>query len=88
MQGIEPNGGAFSSETDEVSKICHLEQSERSQGNEILRLTPQNDNIFSLAPKKACHCEDERSEDVAIAKSLNINEITTQSTIARNDNNR
>ena len=48
--------------------------------NEILRLTPQNDNI--------CHCEDERSEDVAIAKSLNINEITTQSTIARNDNNR
>ena len=46
--------------------------------NEILRLTPQNDNI--------CHCEDERSEDVAIAKSLSINEITTQSTIARNDN--
>ena len=41
---------------------------------------------FSLVPKKACHCEDERSEDVAIAKSLNINEITTQSTIARNDN--
>ena len=32
---------------------------------------------FTLAPKKACHCEDERSEDVAIAKSLNINEITT-----------
>ena len=43
---------------------------------------------FTLAPKKACHCEDERSEDVAIAKSLDINEITTQSTIARNDNNR
>ena len=43
---------------------------------------------FTLAIKKACHCEDERSEDVAIAKSLNINEITTQSTIARNDNNR
>ena len=35
---------------------------------------------MSLAIKKACHCEDERSEDVAIAKSLNINEITTQST--------
>ena len=40
---------------------------------------------FFLAPEKACHCEDERSEDVAIAKSLSINEITTQSTIARND---
>ena len=40
---------------------------------------------FTLAPKKACHCEDERSEDVAIAKSLNINEITTQSMIARNE---
>ncbi len=40
---------------------------------------------FSFAIKKACHCEDERSEDVAIAKSLNINEITTQSSIARND---
>ena len=52
-----------------------------------------------------CHCEDERSEDVAlyqypasygsqvrlrckpIAKSLHIDEITMQSTIARNDNN-
>ena len=43
---------------------------------------------FTLAPEKACHCEDERSEDVAIAKSLSINEITTQSTIARNDNTR
>ena len=43
---------------------------------------------FSFVSEKACHCEDERSEDVAIAKSLNINEITTQSTIARNDNNR
>ena len=32
-----------------------------------------------------CHCE-ERS-DVAIAKSLDIDEITTQSMIARNDNN-
>ncbi len=40
---------------------------------------------FSFAIKKACHCEDERSEDVAIAKSLNINEITTQSSIAHND---
>ena len=40
---------------------------------------------FTLTSKKACHCEDERSEDVAIAKSLNINEITTQSMIARNN---
>ena len=40
---------------------------------------------YPLAIKKTCHCEDERSEDVAIAKSLNINEITTQSMIARND---
>ena len=45
-------------------------------------------STFTLDPKKACHCEDERSEDIAIAKSSNINEITTQSTIARNDNNR
>ena len=44
--------------------------------------------LYPLLLGKACHCEDERSEDVAIAKSLNINEITTQSTIARNDNNR
>ena len=40
---------------------------------------------FPLVPKKAGHCEYERSEDITIAKSLNINEITTQSTIARND---
>ena len=50
-QGIEPNGGgALSSDyvsklgSKEVSKICHLERSERSKSNEILRLTPQNDN--------------------------------------------
>ena len=30
---------------------------------------------FSFAIKKSCHCEDERSEDVAIANSLNINEL-------------
>ena len=30
---------------------------------------------FSFAIKKACHCEDERSDDVAIANSLNINEL-------------
>ena len=58
-----------------VRKICHLERSKSSQTHEML----------SLALKKACHCEDERSEDVAIAKSLNIDEITTQSPIARND---
>ena len=38
------------SQTDEVSKICHLERSERSQSNEILRLSPQNDDNFTLAP--------------------------------------
>ncbi len=65
-------GGALSSN---VSKLVSKEVSK------ILR-------NFSLAIKKACHCEDERSEDVAIAKSLNINEITTQSTIARNDHTR
>ena len=45
---------------------------------------------FTLASKKACHCEDERSEDVAIAKSLNINEITTSHFVnaPRNDTNR
>ena len=62
-------GGALSSN---VSKLGSKEVSKKLRN-------------FSLAPKKACHCEDERSEDVAIAKSLNINEITTQSMIARND---
>ena len=32
------------------NETCHLERSERSQKHEILRLTPQNDDIFSLAP--------------------------------------
>ena len=63
-------GGALSS--DNVSKLGSKEVS-------------KNLRNFSFAIKKACHCEDERSEDVAIAKSLNINEITTQSSIARND---
>ncbi len=70
MQGIEPNGGGALSFN--VSKLGSKEVSKRLRN-------------FILAPKKACHCEDERSEDVAIAKSLNINEITTQSSIARND---
>jgi len=37
-----------------------------------------------------CHCEDDRSEDVAIAKSLDMNEITTSklSVSPRNDNNK
>ena len=49
-------GGALSSDcvsklgSKEVSKICHLERSERSLSNEILRLKPQNDSNFSLAP--------------------------------------
>ena len=63
-------GGALSSDC--VSKLGIKEVSKRLRN-------------FSFAIKKACHCEDERSEDVAIAKSLNINEITTQSSIARND---
>ena len=62
-------GGALSSN---VSKLGSKEVSKKLRN-------------FTLASKKACHCEDERSEDVAIAKSLNINEITTQSSIARND---
>ena len=62
-------GGALSSN---VSKLESKEVSKKLRN-------------FPLAIKKACHCEDERSEDVAIAKSLNINEITTQSSIARND---
>ena len=65
-------GGALSSN---VSKLGSKEVSKKLRN-------------FSFAIKKACHCEDERSEDVAIAKSLNINEITTQSSIARNDSNR
>ena len=71
IQGIEPNGGGALS-SDCVSKLGSKEVSKRLRN-------------FSFAIKKACHCEDERSEDVAIAKSLNINEITTQSSIARND---
>ena len=63
-------GGALSSNY--VSKLVSKEVSKKLRN-------------FSFAPEKACHCEDERSEDVAIAKSLSINEITTQSTIARND---
>ena len=62
-------GGALSSN---VSKLGSKEVSKKLRN-------------FSFAIKKACHCEDERSEDVAIAKSLNINEITTPSSIARND---
>ena len=72
LQGIEPQWGALSSD---VSKLGSKEVSKKLRN-------------FPLAIKKACHCEDERSEDVAIAKSLNINEITTQSSIARNDTNR
>ena len=70
-QGIEPNGGGGALSSN-VSKLGSKEVSKKLRN-------------FSLASKKACHCEDERSEDVAIAKSLNINEITTQSSIARND---
>ena len=78
-------GGGLSS--DYVSKfgskevIRHAELVSASQSNEVSKKLRN----FTLAIKKACHCEDERSEDVAIAKSLNINEITTQSSIARND---
>ena len=86
VQGIEPNGGgALSSKN--VSKlgskevIRHAELVSASQSKEVSKKLRN----FTLAIKKACHCEDERSEDVAIAKSLNINEITTQSPIARND---
>ena len=70
-QGIEPNGGGGALSSN-VSKL----------GSKEVRKRLRN---FTFASKKACHCEDERSEDVAIAKSLNINEITTQSMIARND---
>ena len=73
-------------------KLRHPELVSASQSNEVSKLVgkevSKNLRNFPLAIKKACHCEDERSEDVAIAKSLNINEITTQSSIARNDNNR
>ena len=78
-------GGALSSKN--VSKlgskevIRHAELVSASQSKEVSKKLRN----FPFAIKKACHCEDERSEDVAIAKSLNINEITTQSSIARND---
>ena len=43
-------GGALSSNVSklgskEVSKVCHLERSARSQSSEILRLAPQNDRL-------------------------------------------
>ena len=73
-------------------RLRHAELVSASQSSEVSKLGSKEVSKilrnFTLAPKKACHCEDERSEDVAIAKSLNINEITTQSMIARNDNTR
>ena len=65
--------------------IRHAELVSASQSKEASKEVSKKLRHFSLAIKKACHCEDERSEAVAIAKSLNINEITTQSSIARND---
>ncbi len=44
---------------------------------EVIKYVSKKLRNFSFASEKACHCEDERSEDVAIAKSLSINEITT-----------
>ncbi len=70
IQGIEPNGGgALSSNVSklgskEVSKICHLERSERSQRNEILRLSPQNDNVILSSPlegEEAVVCDAKRA---------------------------
>ena len=55
-------GGALSSN---VSKLGSKEVSKKLR------------NFIPRPLKKVYHCEDERSEDVAIAKSLNINEITT-----------
>ena len=56
-------GGALSSDYvsklvgKEVSKTCHLERSERSQSNEILRLTPQNDKLRHAELVSASHNE-------------------------------
>ena len=76
LQGIEPNGGGGALSSN-VSKLGSKEVSKKLRN-------------FPFAIKKACHCEDERSEDVAIAKSLNINEITTShfANAPRNDKNR
>ena len=42
-------GGALSSDVSKlVSKICHLERSERSQSNEILRLTTRSRKTDTL----------------------------------------
>ena len=65
--------------------IRHAELVSASQSKEVSKEVSKKLRNFSFAIKKVCHCENERSEDVAIAKSLNINEITTQSSIARND---
>ena len=73
-------GGALSSNVWKLGSkeaIRHAELVSASQSNEVSKEVRKKLRNFSLAPKKACHCEDERSEDVAIAKSLNINEITT-----------
>ena len=55
-------GGALSSNVSklgskEVSKTCHLERSERSQSNEILRLSPQNDDNRHAELVSASHNE-------------------------------
>ena len=55
-------GGALSSDVSklgskEVSKTCHLERSERSQSNEILRLSPQNDDNRHAELVSASHNE-------------------------------
>ena len=81
-------GGALSSNVSKLGSkevIRHAELVSASQSKEVSKEVSKKLRNFPLAIKKACHCEDERSEDVAIAKSLNINEITTQSSIARND---
>ena len=81
-------GGALSSNVSKLGSkevIRHAELVSASQTSEVSKELSKKLRNFTLASKKACHCEDERSEDVAIAKSLNINEITTQSSIARND---
>ena len=81
-------GGALSSNVSKLGSkevIRHAELVSASQSKEVSKEVSKKLRNYPLAIKKVCHCEDERSEDVAIAKSLNINEITTQSSIARND---